>query len=86
MYNLFSAAVAEGAMASVAVALVGVAISWRYLLAIPVAMYTRPASKGGTTGLSTAEVIVLGLCSAVVLYLGWRPAPGLADVLSGLVR
>jgi len=86
LYNLFSAAVAEGAMLPVVVALIGVGVSWRYLLAIPVAMFTRPAPRGGTTALSTAEVVVLGLCTAVVLYLGWRPAPGLADVLSGLVR
>lgn len=86
IYNLLSAAVAEGAMVSVVVALVGVGVSWRYLLAIPAAMYARPAPQGGTTAISTAEVIVLGLCTAVVVYLGWRPAPGLADVLSGLVQ
>ncbi len=86
MYNLFSAAVAEGLVWPVIVALVGVGVSWRYLLAVPIAMFARPKPTGRTAGLSTAEVIVLGLCTAVVLYLGWRPAPGLADVLSGLVR
>lgn len=86
MYNLFSATVAEGAVVGVVIALIGVGVSWRYLLAIPIAMFTRPPPAGGTTPLSTAEVVVLGMCSVVVVYLGWQPAPGLADVLSGLVR
>jgi hypothetical protein len=78
--------VAEGAVVGVVIALIGVGVSWRYLLAIPIAMFTRPPPAGGTTPLSTAEVVVLGVCSVVVVYLGWQPAPGLADVLSGLVQ
>lgn len=86
MYNLFSATVAEGVVVGTAVALIGVAVSWRYLLAVPIMMFTREPPEGGTTPLSTAEVVVLGVCSVVVVYLGWRPAPGLADVLSQLVQ
>jgi len=86
MYNLFSAAMAEGAVWSVAIALIGVGVSWRYLLAVPIVMFTRAAPSGGTTPLSTAEVVVLGVCTAVVVYLGWMPAPGLADVMSRLVH
>jgi NADH-quinone oxidoreductase subunit N len=82
IFNLFSAALADGAVLGVGVALVGVAVSWRYLLAIPYAMVSGAAPSGRVAGLSTAEIVVLSVCAAVVLYLGWQPAPGLADVLS----
>lgn len=82
IFNLFSAALADGAVIGVGLALVGVAASWRYLLAIPYAMVARPAPRGPVSGLSTAEIVVLSVCAGVVLYLGWQPAPGLADVLS----
>ena len=93
IFNLFSATVAEGAVVSSLIALIGVAVSWRYLLAIPHVMLVRevPRGPGGPprgrmATLSTAEIVVLSVCAAVVLYLGWQPAPGLADVMSGLVR
>lgn len=85
VFNLLSAATAEGAVLGVGVALVGLAVSWRYLLAIPYAMVARPAPVGAVHGLSTSEIAVFGLCALVVLYLGWQPAPGLADVMSGFV-
>ncbi len=49
-------------------------------MAMPVRSAKTP--RGPVAGLSTAEIVVLGVCASVVLYLGWQPAPGLADVLS----
>lgn len=85
LFNLFSAGLADGAVLGVGVALAGVAVSWRYLLAIPWAMVALPAPRGRMSALSTAEIVVLGTCAAVVLYLGWQPAPGLADVLGAWI-
>ena len=75
-----------GFLVALAVATVGVAISLRYLLAIPIAMYAREGRPAKPVAASTSELMVIGVCALVTLYLGWRPAPGLADMLSALLR
>jgi NADH-quinone oxidoreductase subunit N len=88
-FQLFKAGVAAGQTVLVILAVIGSAISVYYYLRIPVQMYMAEP-RDNATGVaaerriaSTGELLALGVCAFVVLFLGFFPshAPG---VLGGV--
>jgi NADH-quinone oxidoreductase subunit N len=79
-FVLFKAAVASGETVLAIIAVMGSLVSVYYYLRIPVVMYmSEPATASPHRESSTGELLVLAVCVAMVLFLGFFPshAPGL---------
>lgn len=79
-FVLFKAAVASGETVLAIIGVLGSVVSVYYYLRLPVAMYmTEAKSETPRREASTGELLVLAVCVAVVLFLGFFPshAPGI---------
>lgn len=83
---VFNAAVGEGHVGLVIVAVLGSVVSLYYYLRLPIAMYMREEPEGEFGAASTNELVVLMLCAAVVLYLGFFPNMVIPGLGMGLVE
>jgi NADH-quinone oxidoreductase subunit N len=78
-FVLFKAAVASGETVLAIIAVMGSLVSVYYYLRIPVVMYmSDPKTTSPRRESSTGELLVLAVCVAMVLFLGFFPshAPG----------
>jgi NADH-quinone oxidoreductase subunit N len=78
-FYLFKSAVASGQTVLAIIGVLGSVVSVYYYLRIPVQMYMADAPTASPRRIaSTGELLVLGVCAIVVLFLGFFPshAPG----------
>ena len=86
-FVLFQAAVASGQTVLAIIGVLGSVVSVYYYLRIPVQMYmAEPTTTTRRRIASTGELLVLAVCAAVVLFLGFFPshAPGVLDGIRAL--
>jgi NADH-quinone oxidoreductase subunit N len=73
-FELFRAGVQGGMVGLVVLAALMSVVSSFYYVRIPVVMYMREESEARSAQLSLTELIVLAICAAAVLYLGFFPS------------
>ncbi len=84
-FRIFMAAVQQGYVSLVVIAVLTSLVSIYYYLRLPVLMYMRePGDAAGRLRLSTGEVVALGTCAVAVILLGILPNNGPGDLLSFL--
>ena len=84
-FRIFMAAVQQGYVSLVVIAVLTSLVSIYYYLRLPVLMYMRePGDAAGRLRLSTGEMIALGSCALAVVLLGILPNNGPGDLLSFL--
>jgi NADH-quinone oxidoreductase subunit N len=85
-FQLFEAALGRGEIGLVVLAILGSAVSVYYYLRLPVAMYMRePAGLAGSETASN-ELVVLSICAAATIYLGFFPSPALPGLSATLME
>ena len=82
-FKIFMAAVQQGYVSLVVIAVLTSLVSVYYYLRLPVLMYMRePGEAAGRLRLSTGEGIALAVCATAVIVLGLFPNNGPEDALS----
>jgi NADH-quinone oxidoreductase subunit N len=82
-FKIFMAAVQQGYVSLVVIAVLTSLVSVYYYLRLPVLMYMRePGEAAGRLRLATGEQIALVACAVAVVVLGLLPNNGPEDVLS----
>jgi len=74
-FYLFSAAVQADLVVLTIIAVLTSVVSLYYYLRLPVAMYMQEPGEGRKAEASSSELLVLGICTVMVLYLGFFPNP-----------
>ena len=84
-FHLFAAAIGGGEIGLVVLAVLGSAASVFYYLRVPVAMYMREVPRLASGEPASNELVVLCVCGAATLYLGFFPNPELPGVSLSLL-
>jgi NADH-quinone oxidoreductase subunit N len=84
-FHLFAAAIGGGEIGLVVLAVLGSAASVFYYLRVPVAMYMREVPRLASGEPASNELVVLCVCAAATLYLGFFPNPELPGVSLSLL-